>query len=567
MSIIHINQIKSKVNELFKDKLDLSDISERDSQREFKITTRCLAAYAVYVSVECTIDEAANAVVDGGDDNGIDAIYYSRTNKKVVIVQSKFSRDGVGEPESSGVLKFCTGVRDLFNLTFDRFNGKINSKKHEIELAFNECDTKYSLIFIDTHVSPTLADHSSRYISDILNEMNNVGYSDAEEILSFERLNQGKVHASLALSLANDPINIEVGLTNWGATSEPYKACYGMVSAKEIYDWWSKYNNRLFDKNIRQVLGKTDVNEEIRKTLLDNPELFWYFNNGITLITDKIDKTPVGGGSRDIGSFKLKRIAIVNGAQTVSSIGKFGDVEGSEALENVKVHIRIIEVSDAPETFEKEVTRTNNRQNRIENRDFVSQDPEQIRIRTELLIDGIDYSIMRSETFWPREKSFELTEATVALACASGKTALAVQAKGGIGKFYENLDRGIYKILFNKSISGYYVYNSVMTVRKIDSILNTKIKNLGQRSGRDYGILIHGNRIIALIVIIKLGIKFKLEECDYKVNEDDLLREIDITVQEITKKIQISYPDSILGTLFKNSTKCADIVKWILPKD
>ena len=565
MSILHINQIKNKVNELFKDKLNLSDIGDLDTQREDKITTRCLAAYAVYLSVECAIEDAANSVVDGGDDNGIDAIYYSRANKKVIIVQSKFSKDGSGEPESAGVSKFCTGVRDLFNLNFDRFNTKINAKKREIELALNEYDTKYSLIFIDTHVATDLAYHSTRHINDILSEMNNVGDENAEKILSFERLNQSKVHASLALSAGNDPIDIELGLTNWGIISEPYKAYYGMVSAKEIFDWWSNYNNRLFEKNIRQVLGKTDVNDEIRKTLLETPELFWYFNNGITLIVDKIEKSAVGGGSRDIGSFKLTKIAIVNGAQTVSSIGKFGEEEGEDKLDNVKVHTRIIQISDTPNNFDKEVTRANNRQNRIENRDFVSQDPEQIRIRTELLIEGIDYSIMRSETFRNGEKSFELTEATVSLACASEKTALAVQAKGGIGKFFENLERGIYKELFNKSISGYFVYNAVKTVRKIDYIINSKISNLGQRTGRDYGILVHGNRIIALIVIKKLSLKSQLSNPDYEVNEEELQTSIDSTVIEITNKLQSSYPDSILGTLFKNGTKCSDIVNSIIP--
>jgi hypothetical protein len=563
MSVLHINQIKNKVNELFKEKLDLSDISSTDTQKQDKINTRCLAAYAIYLTVECTIEEAANSVVDGGDDNGIDAIFYSIPNKKVILVQSKFSKDGSGEPDSAGVSKFCTGVRDLFDLTFDRFNSKINAKRHEIELALNEYDTKYSLVFIDTHVTPNLAQHSSRHIDDLLAEMNNVGDENAEKILTFERLNQSKVHASLAMSAGNDPIDIELGLTNWGLVSEPYKAYYGMVSAKEISDWWRNYNNRLFEKNIRQVLGKTEVNDEIRKTLQESPELFWYYNNGITLIVDKIEKSAVGGGSRDIGSFKLSKIAIVNGAQTVSSIGKFGETEEPDKLDNVKVSIRIIQTSDTIENFDKEVTRANNRQNRIENRDFVSQDPEQLRIRTELLIEEIDYSIMRSETFRSGEKSFDLNEATVSLACTSGKTALAVQAKGGIGKFFENLERGIYKELFNASISGYYVYNAVRTVRKIDDILNNKIRNLGQRNGRDYGMLIHGNRIIALIAFKKMKSNLSLSSSDFIINEEELNKKVDEAISAISAKLSQSYPDSILGTLFKNGTKCADIVNSI----
>lgn len=564
MSVIHINQISTKISELFKDHLDLSDIGEYDSQKEDKITTRCLAAYAVYNTIECSPQEAAQAVVDGGDDNGIDAIFYSAPSRRMVIVQSKWSRDGSGEPDSAGVAKFCTGVRDLFNLNFDRFNAKIKKKQAEIEIALGEYDIKYELIFIDTCTAASLAVHSTRHIDDLLSEMNNTGDDNAENLVSFDRLNQGKVHLSLAQSAGNSPIDIELGLVNWGLVSEPYRAYYGMVSGSEIVQWWKTYNIRLFEKNIRQVLGSTDVNDEIEKTLQEHPDLFWYYNNGITIIAESVVKSAVGGGTRDLGSFKLTNIAIVNGAQTVSSIGKFGVAnEESRNLDNVKVSVRMVQLSDTPENFDKEITKCNNRQNRIENRDFVSQDPEQLRIKTELLIDGIDYNIMRSESFQYSEKSFDLVEATAALACSSGRTQLAVQAKGGIGKFFETLDKGIYKEIFNPSISGYYVYNSVITVRKIEAILRLKINRLGRNSGREYGVLVHGNRLIALKVIAELNLKPDLQKIDFTIN--DVLLETKVTeiISKVSAFLNTYYPESILGTLFKNSTKCTHLISSI----
>lgn len=565
MSIIHINQIRNKISEIFMDKIDFSDIGENDQQKEDKRITRCLAAYAVYNTIECSPEDAANSVVDGGDDNGIDAIYYSSLNKRVVIVQSKWSNDGLGEPDSSGVAKFCTGVRDLFNLNFDRFNAKMLKKRKELEIALGEYDTKYYLVFIDTCTANQLAVHSTRHIEDLLTEMNNTGDENAEKLVSFKRLNQGKTHSSLALSAGNDPIDLELGLSNWGMVSEPYKAYYGMVSGKEIVEWWKQYNMRLFEKNIRQVLGKTDVNDEIQKTLIDTPELFWYFNNGITLIANKITKSIVGGGNRDIGSFKLEDIAIVNGAQTVSSIGKFGiDEDNFPNLENVKISLRMIQLQEAPENFDKEITKTNNRQNRIENRDFVSQDPEQLRIKTELLIDGIDYHIMRSENFKYGEKSFDLIEATASLACSSGKTNLAVQAKGGIGKFFENLDKGIYKELFNPSVSGYYVYNSVKVSRKISAIVQEEIEKLDRYSGRDYGLLIHGIRIITLLTIQKLNLKPQLSNINFEITDDQLKSKVIECISQMTEFLTNNYPDSIIGTLFKNSTKCNEMTSHIL---
>lgn len=563
MSIIHIKQISNKLKKLFESHLDLEDIKPKDTERDIKVLSRCLAAYAVYNLIECTPEEAASSVVDGYDDNGIDAIFYSPNYKKMIIVQSKWSKNGKGEASSSDVGKFCKGVKDLFNSDFDRFNDKVNKKHKTIEAAINEFETKYIIVLIDTNEKLLLSDHSQQYVDDLLSEMNSTGDDSSEQILEFVRLNQSKVFSSFALSMGTSPINIEVGLENWGVINEPEKAYYGVVSATEIAQWWSSYERKLFSKNIRQVLGNTDVNEEIEETLSKSPENFWYYNNGITVIADKIEKSMLGGSNREIGSFKLGNVSIVNGAQTVSTIGKYSTKESS-SLGNIKVQIRIISLSNAPDDFGKEVTRTNNRQNRIENRDFVSQDPEQTRIKTELAIEEIDYNIVRSDMFKTSENSFDLQEATVALACASKNFALAIQAKRGIGKFFEHLDRGIYKELFNSKVSGMFVYNCVIVDREINRILKEAIEKLPRKSGKRYGLLVHGNRIISSLVIKKLNLRNEMEIVDFKLDSTSLEKEVEAIIIEMARILNEQYSDNILGTLFKNISKCNDIMNRII---
>ena len=52
MSVIHIQQIRNKICDAFATKIDTSDIADKDKEKDIKITTRCLAAYAVhYTSV------------------------------------------------------------------------------------------------------------------------------------------------------------------------------------------------------------------------------------------------------------------------------------------------------------------------------------------------------------------------------------------------------------------------------------------------------------------------------------------------------------------------------------
>ena len=171
MNVVHIHQIRTKICDAFAAKINTSDIVDSDKGKDIKITTRCLAAYAIHYASGCSEQEAADAVVDGGNDNGIDAIYLS-SDGELFIVQSKYSQDGTGEPSYADVMKFCQGVKDLINEKLDRFNSKIQGKAAVIQQALGAFNTKYVLLLIDTHAQKQLAEHASRVITDLLDEMN-----------------------------------------------------------------------------------------------------------------------------------------------------------------------------------------------------------------------------------------------------------------------------------------------------------------------------------------------------------------------------------------------------------
>ena len=102
-------------------------------------------------------------------------------------------------------------------------------------------------------------------------------------------------------------------------------------------------------------VGLTEVNNEIRLTASNTPDRFWYFNNGITLVADEAVKAPGRAASRSAGAFQFRGASIVNGAQTVNSLGK---VESDTSLGLVLVPIRVILLKTAPTGFGKDVTRT-----------------------------------------------------------------------------------------------------------------------------------------------------------------------------------------------------------------
>lgn len=554
MSIIHVNQIKNQVTRLFTDLIDMSDAARAsDEMKEAQFLSRGLAAYAVHYLAGATPEESAQAVTDGGGDNGIDALYFDGANKRLYLVQSKWIRDGTGEPDNGEIKKFVAGVRHLFNMEFERFSAKVRTKEPVITQALNDPTTRYEIVVAHTGAS-RLAPPSQQDLDDLAKEMN-----DTSEVVFVTVLNQSELHTSLTAGIAGEPINIPIGLKSWGRKEGPHEAYYGQVSADQVGEWWQKYRARLFARNLRGMLGETDVNAEMRQTLELRSGDFWYFNNGVTILARTAARAMAGGGANDFATFHCEDVSVVNGAQTVGTIGKYS--ETGAALDTVFVPVRIIVRGDNL-NFGEEVTRTNNRQNRIESRDFVALDPEQSRIRTELAIDGIDYQLMRSESVARTDTSLDLVDATTALACASGTTRLPVQLKREVGKLWEDISKAPYKELFNASVPGLHVWRAVQIQRRIDRALDTHFKRTGKHGY--YAIATHGNRLVAALVFKALPLA-RLKEpgllLDEIASEDIVTGLVDKCLGGLVDQVQKHYPNSIIPTLFKNLKKCEHLAR------
>lgn len=553
MSTLQIGHLEKKLHNLFDHKIDLTDLGATDKELESKFLTRALSAYSITLLATAEPDQVAPFVTDAGDDNGIDCFFYDNSTKIMYFCQSKWIKDGKGEPDLGDIKKFTDGIRDLVNLRFDRFNSKLTKHITLIRQVLDDPSTKYVALLTYTGVN-SLAIHGQRSINDLLDEMN-----DAGDLLTVNIHNQSFLHNSLIKDVSKSPITIDIGLKYWGKIDSPQRSFYGQLNASSIAEWWNQHNNSLFDKNLRSVLGETDVNAEIRQTLQDDPDNFWFFNNGITILADKITKTMTGGGDTDFGTFHCQNISIVNGAQTVSTIGKFANLD-IEKVKKANVQCRIIELNDAPIGLSDLITKTNNRQNKIENRDFASLDPVQIRIRSELELEGYSYIIQRNENIRKDEVTFDLVDSTTALACISLDPNLFVQLKREIGKLWEDLTKPPYKILFNPSTSTLSVLRAVLIQRKIDEAITTLL-NENIADGYTSNILIHGNRLIAARIYKDLPIaklsdpKFKISDLDNYNYKENINKYLTITVNLIDEH----YNNAVIPTLFKNLTKVSHI--------
>jgi hypothetical protein len=555
MSSLKVNQIKGKLLSMFKDFLDLSDIGELDSERDQKILSRCLAALAIYLQTGCSEKDAATSVWDGTDDNGIDAAFFDPSDSRVILVQSKWIVKGSGEPEAKEIGAFAKGVRDVIEQEQTNFHARLHPRFADIALRLNTPGTFVHLVLISTG-SSAIAVHGTSVMNGLLKELNG---EDQDPIATSEILGLGEIYSGLANDPFQSTVALDATILDWSFISSPYHAYIGLIDGLQLKEWWKKHGKRIVSGNIRHSLGVTDVNADIRQTATSAPESFWYFNNGITLVAEDALKAPAGAASRSAGNFSFRGASIVNGAQTVSSIAK---VDDDSSLGKVRVSIRVILLENAPADFGSDVTRTNNLQNRVEPRDFVVQDPEQRRLRQEMAIEGIDYQFVRSDDVAPTATSCELMEVTAALACAAADPNLAVQVKTGTGRFFADLKKAPYKLLFNPSVSGAKAFNATSTLRVIEGWIETKKKTLSKKSGTRWGILIHGNRILASVVFAKYGIT-RLSQPIAQYSTSMNVAEIDQlcsgAYDKMVAKVDASYQGKFLAVLFKNPTMSKNV--------
>jgi hypothetical protein len=154
------------------------------------------------------------------------------------------------------------------------------------------------------------------------------------------------------------------------------------------YDNTELGRNILFGQNLREALRKgSKTYDGIKKTIIDEPHNFWYYNNGITIIAKELiieDK-----------KITLKEFSIINGAQTTSSFLQYlNEIEidypkkdrskFSNKINEVFILARIVETMD-DDQFKNKITLYNNTQNPISTRDMVSNNPEQIQLQKKLL--------------------------------------------------------------------------------------------------------------------------------------------------------------------------------------
>lgn len=549
---IFANQVSTRLHQIFDDLVKVQKVGGMDDEAvEQGFLTRSLAALSLLHFSECNASDAAAAITDGGNDDGIDAVYVSEAHKKLYLVQSKWLKNTAKGIPLDEFTRFRDGVKRVINLTWDDKNSDLHAHRQKIEKILTDIDVEVVMVFAHTS-EHGLSDDITRSWKEFLSEQNKFG-----EFLNQQVFTLREARETARSKTRPENISVTVMLRNFGQIPDPYKAVYGSVSAQDLVAWFDDNGDKLFAENLRFGIEKSEVNDGIIRTAVEDPQHFCYFNNGITAICDQFSKQAVGGTNTDSGVFDVTKISVINGAQTISSLVKSRD-QGAN-LENVFVHMRIISLASTPENFSVDVTTANNTQNDLSPMDFVAADPNQDRLRREAAQIGLIYSYRRGDKDPVADAGFNLREATIAAACASGDLRLAVSAKRYISGLWENTKREPYTKLFNEETDTERLWRAVKVSRLVDNTLEEASYNA---EGRERLVATHGNRFILFRVFEQVGSKIKLQDVDEALSSEIVKitkNYLSLTCQLVEKH----FPDAYPGNIFKNTERQTEISKEI----
>lgn len=185
------------------------------------------------------------------------------------------------------------------------------------------------------------------------------------------------------------------------------------VKGKEIAKLVEEYGDKLFEKNVRGWLKFKQTNKDIYDSCTtDSSDVFWFMNNGITIIGDKVV------ADDDKAQCAVENLQIVNGQQTARMI--YEAYKDNKLKPDAKVMCRIFQGGDS--SFINKVAKSTNSQLSIGSRDLMSNDPIQIAIEENFEKMGIFYERQRGQEK-PRKKikkvisSKKLAQVSLAILC------------------------------------------------------------------------------------------------------------------------------------------------------
>lgn len=424
-------------------------------------------------------DELAAGIVDGEHDGGVDSVYAFVNGE---LVQEDFdstryrtgveielhmiqSKTAAGFSEST-LNRLISLTRHLLSLSqnyseLSQYNESVKTILDTFREAYRELASTFPTLSIYYHYAaqrgPETISPNLRLKSDELKQIATSHFPDADvtvnllgsrRLLELARMQPRTTH-NLRVSKNLSAEDAYIGLTSLAEYVCFLKDANGAIQAD------------LFESNVRDFQGNTEVNAEIKNTLQGEHNVdFWWMNNGVTIIARQ---ATLNG---DIVT--MENPQIVNGLQTSNQIAQHFQPTSTDTR---SIMVKIIS-SENEETRDK-IIKATNRQNSIQPASLRATDKVQRDIEDALQTVGLFYD--RRKNYYKNQGKPVSKIISIPLMAQSLMTIVLNKpdyARARPGSLIKQ-DKD-YSQLFSESFPIALYINAAVLIRRVESVLKSR---------------------------------------------------------------------------------------------
>ena len=334
-----------------------------------------------------TENDYAEMVVDGQYDGGVDVLLTdpSSESSDLVIAQSKYYATISFEDVFNAMTKMAAFYKDMQQGHYEQVNATVQRRFLSLFSEVGE-ESKIHFVFytsalqsginkarIEKKFRELFADSSQFEVSIFF------GKDVVEEIKESESRRATVEHGKIRIDESGNCLLYGENAAIVNASAFSIKALY------------AQHNIQLLARNLRYHIAGRDIDRGIDETIRNNPESFWYKNNGITIVCSEF--------SIDGREVKLRDFSIINGGQTTYMIHKSRSIdEHNDFYLPCKIIKTEGDTEDEKNTFSLSIAKATNTQKPIKPVDLKANSPEQVRFAQSMREVGIFYQTKRGET-------------------------------------------------------------------------------------------------------------------------------------------------------------------------
>jgi len=318
---------------------------------------------------DLSYDEIESGLVDGGGDGGVDGFFVfangelvredsdlSALKRDVVIETVIFQAKTEGAFRERALDTLAATLRDLFDLSqpLEKFTGAYNKELLAAADLFRDAVGKLATRFPNYVFSVAYASKGIEIHPNVKRKADLIE-GQVKSLFQGSACAMRFLTATDLLALARETPRLSYQLEVTDASINTKGGVIALVKLREfakfIRDEKGDLRCGLFEANVRDYQGATQVNDEIRRTLADKwPEDFWWLNNGITIVAGR---KPMQTGK----TLTIEDPQIVNGLQISREIFRYFKTANTDG-EDREILVRVIS-PETPESRDRVIKATN----------------------------------------------------------------------------------------------------------------------------------------------------------------------------------------------------------------